>query len=421
MNRTIVILLSGILLLACQDNTGVTSEAIVGGPGQNTAQPAGIDGGEFAATTEFGFRLFSELTSEYDGQNIFISPPSVAICLAMTYNGAQGSTAEAMKQALSLDELDQEQINATFADLLALLDNPDSAVELSIANSLWARKGLPFKEDFLQRNEEFYRAEVSSLDFNNPDAASIINRWVNDQTRGKITGIVDPPIDPSSILFLINAIYFKGTWTDVFDESLTQDQTFHLLDGSTIDHPLMKQSGDYRYLETDRFQAIRLPYGRWRLSMYVFLPSRESSLKEFQSTLTAANWSGWMRQFAMRDGSIVLPRFRIEFESTLNDALKALGMEIAFDPSGADFRGMFPVTDAAKVYISKVKHKTFVEVNEHGTEAAAVTSTDMAMTAMPPEDTPPPFHMVVDRPFFFAIRDGQTGTVLFMGSIVDPK
>lgn len=420
MSRFCVILLSSILWLACQENTGLASEESVGGKEQNQTQAAGIDGGEFAATTAFGFRLFNELTLEYPGQNTFVSPPSVAIALAMTYNGAEQATAAAMKQALSLEDFDRDQINAMFTDLMALLEEPDSAVELSIANSLWARKGMPFKEDFLQRNEKHYRAKVSDLDFNSSQAADIINHWVDDQTRGKIDGIVTPPIDPTTILFLINAIYFKGAWTDEFDDALTEDQEFHLLDGSTKQHPRMHQSGDYRYLHTEQFQAVSLPYGNERLSMYVFLPSSDLSLREFQGTLTATNWSRWMSEFRMMEGDIGLPRFRLEFETSLNDALTALGMGVAFDSDNADFSAMFPVSADANVYISNVKHKTFVEVNEQGTEAAAVTSVEVRLAEAAP-DPPQRFTMIVDRPFFFAIRDDRTGTVLFMGSIVEPQ
>ncbi len=420
MFKRTAILLAALLLLACQDKAVPTSEGDMNTPTHDPVTPADVSTELVAANTAFGFKLFGELATEYDGQNLFVSPPSVAIALAMTYNGADGTTADAMVHTLALDGMSLDSVNASYADLMSLLINPDSAVELSIANSLWARKGLDFKKDFLQRNEEYYRAEVSALDFGNPDAAPTINRWVNDQTRGKISSIVDSPIDPSTILFLINAIYFKGTWTYAFNDTLTEDGTFHLLNGSTKQHPRMFQSGDYRYLENSQFQAVRLPYGSGRISMYVFLPSAKSSLREFEGSLTAENWFGWMSEFHTREGDVALPRFRLEFETSLNEALIALGMGPAFSPGGANFSAMFPISADANVYISQVKHKTFVEVNEQGTEAAAVTSVEMAVTALPPGEPPQRFSMIVDRPFFFAIRDDETGTVLFMGSIVEP-
>jgi serpin B len=420
MTRFLAVVLGALFLTACQDNTGLTSEDVVTGQENDPVGPAAaIDDDLVAANTEFGFKLFGELATEYEGQNLFISAPSVAIALAMTYNGADGSTRGDMARALALEGIDLDEVNASYADLLTLLANPDSAVELSIANSLWARQGLPFKEEFLKRNEDFYRAEIAELDFHDAGAAQTINDWVNNKTKERIKTIVSPPIDPRTILFLINAIYFKGIWTDEFDETLTEDRSFNLLDGTSKDHPRMHQSGDYRYLQNDQFQAVRLPYGSKRISMYVFLPNRESSLEEFQRALTAANWSDWMAEFHMMEGDVALPRFRLEFETSLNDALHALGMGIAFDPDSANFSAMFPISNDANVYISNVKHKTFVEVNEQGTEAAAVTSVEVGITEFVP-GPPQRFSMVVDRPFFFAIRDDLTGLVLFTGSIVEP-
>jgi serpin B len=408
-------------LLSCQDNAGLTSKDDVNGQENTPVRPAGeINDSLVTANTAFGFKLFGELAQEYDGQNLFVSPPSVAIALAMTYNGAAGTTRDAMARTLELQGMDLDAVNSSYADLLTILANPDSAVELSIANSLWARQGLPFKDDFLQRNQDFYHAEVAALDFGDPDAAPTINGWVSDKTRGKIREIVDDPINSETILFLINAIYFKGIWTYEFADSLTEDRPFTLLDGSVKQNPTMHQSGDYRYLRGDGFQAVSLPYGTRRLSMYVFLPEEGSSLSEFQRSLTAENWREWMAEFRTTEGDIALPRFRLEYEASLVTALRALGMGVAFDPFSADFSEMFPVSAAANVFISNVKHKTFVEVNEQGTEAAAVTSVEVGVTAFEPGPPPQRFSMIVDRPFFFAIRDDRTGLTLFMGSIVEP-
>jgi serine protease inhibitor len=395
-------------------------------------QPSGTTGPDFSehvagtfdeplvdANLEFGFILFDRLTAAGTDENIFISSPSIAIALTMAYNGADNETQTAMAKALELEGLAIDDVNGAYASLITLLENPDSAVELSIANSLWARQGLPFKEEFLQVNAEYYGAEIAELDFNSPSAAPTINTWVSDNTRGKITGIVSDPIDPATIMFLINAIYFKGTWTYEFADSLTEDRPFHLLDGAMKKHPLMHQSGEYDYLRGDGFQAVSLPYSKGRVSMYVFLPDRESGLAAFQTQLTAANWKSWMASFHETDGEIALPRFKVEYETSLNQVLDDLGMGIAFSESEADFGRMFPIGPGVNVYISNVKHKTFVEVNEEGTEAAAVTSVEFGVTSFPGPQ-PEYFVMTVDRPFFFAIRDNQTGVVLFMGSIVDP-
>ncbi|HSQ19118.1 MAG TPA: serpin family protein [Blastocatellia bacterium] len=374
-----------------------------------------IDGRLVSANTRFGFKLFSGVAKQDAGKNVFISPASVGLALAMTYNGAVGETKQGMERALEVQGMNHDELNRAYAELKATLENPDPKVELTIANSLWAKKGITFNPDFIQRNKQFYGAEVTALDFGDPNAPAIINSWVAHNTKGKIDKIVDQ-IDVQSILFLINAIYFKGKWAVEFDKAKTKEDPFTTGAGEQKPHPMMHQSGNYSYYEGKDFQAVSLPYGAGRVSMYIFLPAKGTSLDSFQKSLTAANWDGWMKQFAETKGEVVLPRFKVEYEIALNEVLKALGMGIAFDPDRADFSGI--VQSSERVFISRVKHKTFAEINEEGTEAAAVTSVEMrATSAMRPQKT---FRMIVDHPFFCAIRDNKTGTLLFMGSITDP-
>ncbi|MDZ4131967.1 MAG: serpin family protein [Dethiobacteria bacterium] len=366
------------------------------------------------ANNGFGLKMFYELAGAEPEKNIFISPASIITALAMTYNGADGETREAMEKTLMFEGMSMEEVNEAFADLLTILQNPDPKVELAVANSLWAREGIAFNENFLKRNEDYFGAEVAELDFNDAGAADTINDWVKEKTRNKIDGIIDPPINPETVLFLINAIYFKGEWSDPFDPELTRDLAFNLPDGSQKDLPVMFKYDDFRYLETEEFQALSLPYGKnERVSMYVFLPAANSSLEELYREMNVVNWKKWIASFGSMEGEIGLPRFKFEYEASLNDALNALGMGIAFDGSAADFSGMHPMPP--RLVISEVKHKTFVEVNEEGTEAAAVTSIEVGVTAMPET-----FSMIVDRPFFFAIADDMTGTILFMGSVTNP-
>ena len=382
---------------------------------KNSPASGKVDARLASANTNFGFKLYSEVSSRDGGKNVFISPSSVGLCLAMAYNGAEGETRQAMARALELQGMSLEEVNRAYAELKAALESPDPKVQLQIANSLWARKGIKLNAEFVSRNKQFYDAQVTELDFDSPDSAATINQWVNDKTKGKIDKIIDS-IDRDTILFLINAIYFKGKWANEFAKESTKEDAFNLEGGSQKRVPMMSQSGNYRYYEGKNFQAVSLPYGGGRVSMYVFLPQKGTRLSEFQKSLTAANWATWMNEFRDSDGDVVLPRFKIEYEVTLNDALKALGMETAFDAARANFSGM--TATGQKAYISKVKHKTFVEVNEEGTEAAAVTSTEMrATSAMRPRQR---FRMVVDRPFFCAIRDNTTGTMLFMGAILEP-
>lgn len=382
---------------------------------QNKSAGGAIDARLVSANTSFGFKLYHEVANKSAGKNVFISPASVALCLAMTYNGAVGETKEAMERALEIHGLTHAELNRAYAALRSELENPDPRVQLQIANSLWARKGISFNPAFIARNKEFYGAEVTALDFGDPGAPAIINAWVKDKTKDKIEKIVDS-IDAQSVLFLINAIYFKGAWSTEFDKARTKDDVFTIGSGSQKRLPMMTQSGKYDYYEGRNFQAVSLPYGSGRVSMYVFLPAAGTGINQFLPSLTTANWDVWMKSFSKTQGAIVLPRFKVEYEITLNDALKALGMGVAFDPDRANFSGIFQT--AQNAFISKVKHKTFAEVNEEGTEAAAVTSTEIQVTsAVQPRKS---FTMVVDRPFFFAIRDNKTGSVLFLGSIVDP-
>ncbi|HEY9833245.1 MAG TPA: serpin family protein [Stenomitos sp.] len=378
---------------------------------QSPNQP--VDSKLVDANTKFGFKLFQEVLKQDSNKNVFVSPTSIAIALSMTYNGASGETQQGMAKALELQGISLEDINQANETLKSSLEKADPDVQLSIANSLWAKQGTPFKPEFIQRNQKFYQAKVTELNFASPEATKTINGWVKENTRGKIDQIVNQ-IKPEDVLFLINAVYFKGNWSKQFDKSQTAERPFYLSNGSQKQHPMMSQSGKYRYYENDSFQAVSLPYGKGRLSLYVFLPKKETNLDSFQQKLSLENWQQWMNQFQMRSGSLQLPRFKFDYDIQLNSALKALGMESAFK-AGANFSNM----TSASVAIDQVKHKTFVEVNEEGTEAAAATSVGVMLTSaqMPTE----PFQMVVDRPFFCAIRDNQTGTLLFMGSIKEPK
>ncbi len=385
-------------------------------PSQLTAQRMtqnSVDPKLVAANVRFGFKLFSETLKREGNKNVFVSPSSVAIALAMVYNGAAGETQQAMAKAMELQGISLSELNQANAELIKLLENPDPKVQLAIANSLWARQGIPFNPDFLQRNQQFYQAKVTELNFQDPKAVATINNWVSQNTRNKITEIVDR-LSPDDVMMLINAIYFKGNWSKQFDPATTKQEPFFLGNGRQKSHPLMTQTGEYRYLENDQFQAVSLPYGNsQRMSMYLFLPKSNSTLSAFLQTLTADNWEQWMRQFRNREGSIKIPRFKLEYETELVPVLSALGMENAFTDR-ANFAGLSSVP----VQIDQVKHKTFVEVNEEGTEAAAVTAIGIRATSIMPTER---FDMVVNRPFFCAIRDNHTGTVLFMGAIAEPS
>ncbi len=362
---------------------------------------------------DFGFRIFPVLAQSPVKDNVFISPYSIATALKMTYNGAGTETREAMARCLGISEIPVAQLNAGEQMLAERLMNIDPKVELIIANSLWARKEITFNRKFLDVNRNFYRAEITALEFEDPNTADKINNWVKNKTRGKINKIVDR-IKPEAVLFLINAIYFKGKWQNQFDQQDTRDDDFYLTDGMRQQVKMMRQSARFNYLETDDFQAVELPYGNGRTSMFIFLPRETVGLDGFLKRLTLDNWQVWLSLFVSREGELLLPRFKMEYKTSLNDALTQLGMGIAFDLERADFSLMG--TGQRRFAIGDVKHKSFVEVNEEGTEAAAVTSVEMVLAAVPQNR----FRMVVNRPFFFLIRDNEMGTVLFLGAVVNP-
>lgn len=365
------------------------------------------------ANNRFGFKLFERLQGSEPAKNVFISPTSLAIALAMVRNGADGETLQSMTTALELEPLAPENISRSYQQLQQALQTANSDVNLAIANSLWANQEFDFQDQFIAESQEFYRAEVTNLDFTDPNAKNTINSWVEENTAGKIAEIVNS-ISPEDALFLINAIYFQANWTIPFDRSLTTDKPFYRTADNSIPLPMMSQTGEYRYYQQEQFQAVRIPYGDNKLAMYVFLPGEESNLTEFTTQLTAENWQNWLSSMRSQTGKIELPRFKLEYETEVKQALAALGMELIFDGERANFSRM----TSQSVAIDRVKHKTLIEVNEKGTEAAGVTSIGIRATSAVPAT---PFEMNVNHPFFCAIVDEQTEAILFMGNIVDPS
>jgi serpin B len=396
---------------------GLSPLIIAGRPAAKSpsAPEAKVNPRLIAANNEFGFNLFNQLRRQEADKNVFLSPLSVATALEMTYNGAAGETERAMARTLKLDGISLAEINQASAELMKSLSLADPKIELAVANSLWARQGVRFKEDFLARNRQFFGAEVASLDFASPQAVAKINGWVSANTKGKIAKIIDR-IDAQQVMFLINAVYFKGLWQRKFDKTLTKTEPFHLLGGGQKPMPMMSQSGSYRYLRGEKFQALSLPYGKGGVSLYLFLPDRGLSLNDFLKSLSYQKWEQWMGSFRNTPGDVKIPRFKLDYERQLNDPLKALGMEVAFTAGRADFSGMRAERD---LFISEVKHKAIVEVNEEGTEAAAATSVGISVTSVRP--TPQRFTFIADRPFLMAICDERTGTILFMGAVMEPK
>ncbi|NIN70964.1 MAG: serpin family protein, partial [Gemmatimonadetes bacterium] len=362
----LLLLVAGVLAQCDSDATGPPGD-ITGLPRDLTAAEQGL----IAADNAFGLKLFREIhAQEEPGSNLFVSPLSVAMALAMTYNGADGATQLAMQETLELQGLTIDEVNQSYRSLIDLLDGLDPSVAFLLANSIWPREGFTVEPDFLAVNQEYYEAEVSVLDFSDPNAAPTINDWVFDKTNGKIESIVPDPIPGNVVMYLINAIYFKGDWTLQFDPELTADGPFTLSDGSQKQVPMMAYPDviEVGYFWDGEVQAVDLTYGGKAYSMTIVLPAAGGEIGALVESLDAARWAAIIDGLAVREIDVRMPKFELEYEITLNDVLIALGMGVAFGP-GADFSKIAP-----GIWIGEVKHKSFVEVNEEGTEAAAVTS-----------------------------------------------
>jgi len=365
-----------------------------------------------SAYNRLGFQLLAQCRQSLPNKNYFLSPAGLAFALSMVENGAQGETSRQILATLQVGNMPLRQLNEANKALLDHLTKLDPKVKLEIANAIWIDQKASIKPDFLTVNRLNYDAEVASGDFRDPATVKKINAWVSARTHEKIPSILEPPLDPMMRLILLDAIYFKGAWVWPFDPKLTHDLPFKLADGQAITHPRMSRSGSYGYDEQDGFQAVELPYVGNDISMFIFLP--KGSLADFLKTFTEADFDASNQRMRFRKGTVELPRFKLENEYDLTRVLPSMGMPLAFT-GRADFSAM----SDEPLFIGFVKQKTYVDVNEQGTEAAAVTA--IGVRAMAAIHEPPPFQFVVDRPFFMAIREKQTGLFLFLGAISDPR
>jgi serpin B len=396
-----------------------TSCALVEGENIPAPDPA-ITSRVSSATGDFGFRLLNALAKD-PAQNTIISPLGVATAFAMAYNGAAGATKTEMAKTLGLGSLSDDDINRANHYLMHTLTQADPTVQTEIANALWAQKDFPINPDFSNVCESFYDASAASLDFvgDPTGAAAEINAWVDKNTHHRIPVLVKE-VDRSTRLMLTDAVYFKGIWSSKFKKEQTRPRPFHLMSGDSHQTSMMEQSGTYAYLENQDFQAIRMPYGNLRYAMYVFLPRKTAGLPDFIRSLDETHWKQWTSQFRQDSGEIVLPKFETTYSKKLNGTLQDLGMRSPFDPRTADFsRIPLNPTPGTRLHISDVEHKTWVKVDEEGTEAAAATSIRMGV-ALAVGARMPSFVMIVDHPFFFAITEQQSGALLFAGVVMDP-
>ena len=357
----------------------------------------------------FTFALFRKVSDDSPVSNIFISPLSASLALGMALNGARGSTFDGMRTALQFGTATQGDINTSVQSLIALLRSIDPTVELDIANSIWYRNTVPLLPAFTGAAKTYFDASAAGLDFTNvPASLAIVNGWVSDKTRGKIPSIVDD-IKQDDIAFLINAIYFKGKWRAQFDPAKTIISNFATVSGTVQHVPLMAQSEELRYGQSGGAQLVDLPYGNSAYTMTVVLPPSGTSIEQYASNLTPAVWASMTSTMSTSLVNLTMPKLRLNYTRGMNDDLSALGMGVAFDWANADFSGMSTMRG---LYLSYVKQKTYVDIDEEGTEAAAVTVVGVRTTSAQVSVT-----MRVDRPYLIVIRERFSGAIVFIGKV----
>jgi serpin B len=365
--------------------------------------------------TDFGVTLYQRLAKE-DG-NLFFSPYSISNAFGMCYAGAKGNTAAEMKTTLRFN-LGDDRLHPAFRDLIASLDGGGKKrdFQLTIANRLWGQKDYGFAPEFIKTGQAFYGAGLEEVDYIRATEAArkTINTWVEKQTKDKIKELIPQGVlDENSRLVLTNAIYFKAPWLFPFDAKQTKPAKFNVTPDKSIDVPTMHAHHSLRYANLDTLAVLEMFYGHGETSMLMFLPQKKTTLADLEKQLTAPNLAAWTKKISTHLVDLKMPKFKVTKDFALNKVLKDMGMKAAFEPGKADFSGM---ATREKLYITAVLHKAFVDVHELGTEAAAATAIGVGTTSVPPPAT---FH--VDRPFVFVIRDNPTGTILFMGRVVNPS
>ncbi len=404
-----VLIMLGLAALSCSDyGTNGPFSTPHPMPPLTPAQKVVVSSGN-----SFGLKLFKAMNASEVGENLLISPLSVSMALGMTLNGANGSTKEAMEQTLGFTGLTREEINSSYATVMNALTNLDPRVQMEIGNSIWYRPILNVEQAFKEVNATYFGAQITSLDFGDPAAASIINGWVSDKTHGKIPTIVDDPVSSDIVMYLINAVYFKGTWTHRFDSTATYDAQFKTSGGLTVPCRMMTMTDTLAFMRENGLVGVDLPYGSGGFSMTIFLPPDGTSIDDFIAGVTPEQWDNWTNRLAFTELQIRMPKFKLSYDTMLNRPLESLGMGIAFSDL-ADFTG---IDKRGQLAISEVKHKTFIQVDEEGTEAAAVTSVGMRATSA---GGGPPV-ILLDRPFLYVIREHASGAIMFVGKLAQPK
>lgn len=381
------------------------------------------------ANNAFGFKMLSTLKKDSKADNLFISPLSVSQVMKMAMNGAAGKTLQQMASVLQLEAAEPATINKQDQQLLAAITTPNASLvkmfkengggdptfKLKIANSLWGNKNIVFAPEFISTCENSYKAFVKSADFSKQQTVTDINNWTSKQTEGKIPTIVQK-LRESDLLVLINATYFKAPWEDKFEKQETKQLPFHTVAGTTPKVSMMHRHARFGYQDNANYQAVRLPYADHSNAMYVLLPRESKNIDSVLAAMNDQTYKNLAGGFNAKLGDLYLPKFKFDYSKKLEAALQKMGMIDAFSSKDADFSKM--TKTGPRPFVGSVLHKSYVDVNEEGTEAAAVTAMMMVGSGMPrPEQ---PFQMKVDRPFLFIIANETTNSILFMGIVGDP-
>ncbi|WP_167434773.1 MULTISPECIES: serpin family protein [Paenibacillus] len=370
------------------------------------------------AMNTMGLHILQQMgTKEKAGNNLLISPYSIAAAIGMAYNGSVGETRRQMAEVMGWLELEMEQVNASQAALQQLLTHPGKGIQIGIANSMWMKDGIPVEETYQTALQQTYEAEIRTLNGQPAQAKEEINQWVKQHTEGMIPNLMQEPPAKETLMILVNAIAFDGNWMAEFDPEYTTDDEFKLANGKALSVRMMQQKKQFQYSENEDWQAVRLPYGDGQMHLLVVLPREGRTLDEIQQKLL----DDPKRLDRGSEYSLVelsLPRFRAEYGMNLKETLQQMGMEMAFDPYAANFTEMISPGPNLQVYIGQVLHRAVMEVSEQGTVAAASTLVGMAAGSAPPTDWT---KMEVNRPFMVAVVDKSTGAWLFAGNVNQPE
>ncbi|WP_114941659.1 serpin family protein [Mucilaginibacter endophyticus] len=406
MMRKLTLLSIGILTIAACKKGG--NGPINNGPGKDLVLSA-TEQQQVGPGNAFTLKLFKAgLGTVSNSQNLILSPLSISFAVGMTSNGAAGQTLTDIRKTMDFDGFTEDQVNSYHHNLITNLPDLDPNTTLKIANSIWYANSFTPLPAFIKTNTDFYNAEVKALDFNDKTgSANTINSWVSGQTNNKITKIIDQ-INDGARMFLINAIYFKSTWKTRFDAGKTYKTSFHLADNSTVQASFMTNNDvNLNVAFNSEATVVELPYSNSKYSMVMIMP--DADVKTFALSLDSDKWNVLMGKLTSSKSNITLPKFKFSYGVDLKEILKSLGMSIAFSDQ-ADFSRI----SSTGLTITEVKHKAYIDVNEDGTEAAAVTEVGMGLTAAPTKN------IILDKPFIFAIREMKTGLILFAGIVNDP-